>query len=117
MNPAELNTVISVAATVAFAVTAVLAVRSDKDLDLLAAAVLGLITAVGGGTIRDVIIDAPVFWGHDLWYVWVAVGASVVTFYGRKLLSERYVYSLMLYVDGFGAAGPVQSKLTCGPCP
>jgi len=104
MNGQELNTAISMAATVAFAVTAVLAVRSDKDLDLLAAAVLGLITAVGGGTIRDVIIDAPVFWGHDLWYVWVAVGASVATFYGRKLLSERYVYSLMLYVDGFGAA-------------
>ena len=104
MNVQELNTAISMAPTVAFAVTAVLAVRSDKDLDLLAAVVLGFITAVGGGTIRDVILDAPVFWGQDLSYVWVAVGASVATFYGRKLFSERYVFNLMLYVDGFGAA-------------
>jgi len=90
-------------AVVAFAVTAVLAVRVDKDIDLLAAAVLGIITAVGGGTIRDVIIDAPVFWAKDLSYVWVALGASVATFYGRKLLAGRYVFGLLLYVDGFGA--------------
>jgi len=37
MTAQELNTVVSMAAVVAFAVTAVLAVRVDKDLDLLAA--------------------------------------------------------------------------------
>lgn len=92
------------AADVSFAVTAVLAVRADKDFDLFAALVLGFITAVGGGTIRDVIIDAPVFWGKDLAYVWVALGASAAAFYGRKLFTERHIYSLMLYVDGLGAA-------------
>jgi uncharacterized membrane protein YeiH len=59
------------AATVAFAVTAVLAIESDKDIDLFGATALGLITAIGGGTIRDVVIDAPVFWAQDLSYVWV----------------------------------------------
>lgn len=99
-----LTKVISMAATVAFAVTAVLAIRKDSDLDLLGATVLGLITAIGGGTIRDVILDVPVFWAQDLSYIWVATGASVAAFYGRKLFAGRHVYSLMLYLDGFGVA-------------
>lgn len=99
-----LTKVIAMAATVAFAVTAVLAIRKDSDLDLLGATVLGLITAIGGGTIRDVILDVPVFWAQDLSYIWVATGASVAAFYGRKLFAGRHVYSLMLYLDGFGVA-------------
>ena len=95
---------LAMAATVAFAVTAVLAIKSDKEVDLFAATVLGLITAIGGGTIRDVILDAPVFWAADLSYIWVACVASVLAFYGRKFFSDRYVYAVMLYVDGFGAA-------------
>jgi uncharacterized membrane protein YeiH len=95
---------LSMAATVAFAVTAVLAITDDKDIDLFGAVVLGLITAIGGGTIRDLILDVPVFWSEDLSYIWVAVGASVAAFYGRRLFAERHLYGLMLYIDGFGAA-------------
>jgi len=104
MNWTVLTEVISMAATVAFAVTAVLAIRKDSDIDLLGATVLGLITAIGGGTIRDVILDVPVFWAQELSYIWVATGASVVAFYGRKLFAGRHLYSLMLYLDGFGVA-------------
>lgn len=95
---------LAMAATVAFAVTAVLAIRSDKDVDIFGATVLGLITAIGGGTVRDLILDVPVFWAADLSYIWVGGIASVLAFYGRKFFSDRYVYALMLYVDGFGAA-------------
>jgi uncharacterized membrane protein YeiH len=99
-----LNNVISMAATVAFAVTAVLPLRNANGVDILGATVLGLITAIGGGTVRDVILDVPVFWAQDLSYVWVATGASIAAFYGRRLFSTRYLYRLMLYLDGFGAA-------------
>lgn len=40
-------------------------VAARKRLDFIAAWFFALITAVGGGTIRDVMIDAPVFWMHD----------------------------------------------------
>jgi uncharacterized membrane protein YeiH len=99
-----LNEMLAMAATVAFAVTAVIAIRGDRDIDLFGAIVLGLITAIGGGTVRDVILDVPVFWATDLSYIWWAVGASVVAFYGRKLFAGRHLYRLMLYLDGFGAA-------------
>ena len=64
-----LNEMLAMAATVAFAVTAVIAIRGDRDIDLFGAIVLGLITAIGGGTIRDVILDVPVFWATDLSYI------------------------------------------------
>jgi len=104
MHWTVLTQTVSMAATVAFAVTAVLAIRKDSDIDLIGATVLGLITAIGGGTIRDVILDVPVFWAQELSYIWVATVASVAAFYGRKLFAGRHVYSLMLYLDGFGVA-------------
>ena len=51
---------LAMAGTVAFAVTAVLAV-SKQGIDLFGACVLGIITAIGGGTIRDLILDVPIF--------------------------------------------------------
>lgn len=95
---------VAMAATVAFAVTAVLAIRRENDIDIVGATTLGVLTAIGGGTIRDMMLDVPVFWASDLSYVWVATGASVAALYGRRLFSDRYLYSLMLYLDGFGAA-------------
>ncbi len=87
----------------AFAVTAVLAV-APTGIDLFSATVLGIITAVGGGTIRDLILNVPVFWATDLNYLWVAIGASLVTFYADSLFTRKEIYRLMLYVDGLGAA-------------
>lgn len=94
---------IGMAGTVAFAVTAVLTL-APKGIDLFAAAVLGIITAIGGGTVRDLILDVPVFWSTDLNYIWVALGSSVATFSAHSLFTRKEIYSLMLYIDGFGVA-------------
>jgi len=91
------------AGTVAFAVTAVLAL-APRGIDLFGAIVLGIITAIGGGTVRDLILGVPVFWSTDLNYIWIAIGASIATFSAHSLFSRKEIYSLMLYVDGFGAA-------------
>ena len=91
------------AGTVAFAVTAVLAV-APRGIDIFGVLVLGVITAIGGGTLRDVIIDAPVFWGADLMYIWVAVAASLAAFSAPSLFAKKEVYSVMLYLDALGVA-------------
>ncbi len=96
--------IIAMAATVAFSVTAVLAIQKDKPIDLVAAVIFGVITAVGGGTLRDIILEVPVFWSEDLSYIWVSIASSVAAFYGRKLFEKRRLYRVMLYVDGLGMA-------------
>lgn len=95
---------ISMAGTVAFAVTGVLAIRSESDIDIVGAIILGLITATGGGTLRDIILGVPAFWSEDLTYIWVATAASIAALYGRSFFSHRYLFGLMLYVDGLGVA-------------
>jgi uncharacterized membrane protein YeiH len=62
-----------------FAISGALA-AGRKHLDLLGVVVLGLVTAVGGGTIRDVLLDRhPIFWLADPSYVIVIVAASLIT--------------------------------------
>ena len=94
---------IGMAGIAAFAVTAVL-VLAPRGIDLFSAIVLGIITAVGGGTLRDLILGVPVFWSLDLNYLWVAIGASLVTFFAESLFTRKEIFRLMLYVDGFGAS-------------
>lgn len=94
---------LAMAGTVAFAVTAVLA-SSKQGIALFGACVLGIITAIGGGTIRDLILDVPVFWSSDLNYIWVGLAASLVTFVATPFFKRKFIHSLMLYIDGFGAS-------------
>ena len=49
--------VLELVGTVIFAISGVIAVASDR-LDWFGAIVVGVVTAIGGGTIRDVILDA-----------------------------------------------------------
>jgi uncharacterized membrane protein YeiH len=99
----SINYWVGMAGTVAFAVTAVLAV-APRGIDIFGVLVMGVITAIGGGTLRDVIIDAPVFWGADLMYIWVAVAASLAAFSANSLFTKKEVYTLMLYLDALGVA-------------
>ncbi len=94
---------IAMAGTVAFAVTAVLAVM-PRGIDPFGAVVMGIITAVGGGTVRDMILDVPVFWGSDVSYIWVALVASIAAYYGQQFVARKHVYDLMLYLDGAAVA-------------
>ncbi|RMG87119.1 MAG: trimeric intracellular cation channel family protein [Chloroflexi bacterium] len=62
-----------------FAITGTLAVR-HKKLDLFGVVVVAVVTAIGGGTLRDVLLGrTPVFWVKDAAYLVVAGSAAVVT--------------------------------------
>ena len=99
----QINFWIGMIATVAFAVTGVLAI-SDRGVDLFGVLVLGVITAIGGGTIRDMILDVPAFWSISQIYIWVALGACVLTFVAESFFTQPQIYRTMLYIDGLGAA-------------
>jgi uncharacterized membrane protein YeiH len=87
--------------TAVFASTGVLVVRR-RGLDVFGALVLGIVTALGGGTARDLMIQAPVFWIEDANYVWAALAGALAAFWMGPLL--RSTYSALLYLDALGAA-------------
>jgi len=89
--------------TAAFAVSGALA-ASRKRMDIFGFCVLALMPAVGGGTIRDIIIDrVPVFWVSDNRYVAVALIAALVVFFfpHRRPGSRRQV---LIWADALGLA-------------
>lgn len=62
-----------------FAVSGALA-AGRKSLDMLGVVVIALVTATGGGTIRDLLLDRhPVFWIADPLYVVVIIAAALLT--------------------------------------
>jgi uncharacterized membrane protein YeiH len=103
MNVNELSQLAALAGTVAFAATAVLAMAPLR-VDLFTALVMGLMTAIGGGTVRDLILREPVSWAHDLSYIWVSLLASTITFVAYRLISRRSILSVLLYLDALGIA-------------
>ena len=84
-----------------FALTGVLAVNR-RGLDIFGGVVLGTVTALGGGTIRDLVIAVPVFWLADPNYLLVAVATSVIAFFAAKRIASGY--QLLLYLDAMGVA-------------
>ena len=86
----------------AFAISGVLSAARQR-LDIFSIVVVGLLTAIGGGTLRDVILDVPVFWLTDLTAFWVALGASFATFLGIRLILKMPL-RLLSYLDAMGVA-------------
>jgi uncharacterized membrane protein YeiH len=83
-----------------FAVTGALAAARLKQ-DLVTFAFFAAVTGVGGGTLRDLLVGAPVFWVRDPTYVLVAVSAALAVF----LIGERsWRFRALLWLDALGLA-------------
>jgi uncharacterized membrane protein YeiH len=86
----------------AFAATGVMA-NKGKPLDVFAIVITGMIAALGGGTVRDVLLGIhPLLWIADQTYLWVALIASLATF----ALARKVVLPLkaLLIADACGLA-------------
>ena len=70
--------VVEVIGTVTFSISGVMA-AARASMDWLGAIVLASVVAIGGGTIRDLLIGhLPVSWVEDAWPVQVAIGTAIV---------------------------------------
>lgn len=72
-----------------------------KGFDLLGVAIIALVTAIGGGTLRDVLLDRhPIFWIADPSYLLVIlIGAALTVVYVRF---RRPPYRVLLIADALG---------------
>lgn len=86
--------------TAVFAVTGALVAR-EKQMDIFGVIVVALVTAIGGGTLRDMILGrTPVFWVNDPAYIIVGVGAAVLTI--PLALMNLFPRRPLLIADAFG---------------
>ncbi len=97
-----LLTVLDYASVLIFAVTGAL-VASRAQLDLVGFAFVACLTAVGGGTIRDLLLDRnPIFWIANPTYLAVGAGAALVIFFTAHLLESRM--RALIWLDSFALA-------------
>lgn len=71
--------------TLAFAISGI-RLAAQKDFDLFGAYVVGLVTAIGGGTIRDLCLGLTPFWMLDASYLFWSAVALVIVIVLRKYL-------------------------------
>lgn len=102
--------VLEIIGTVAFAITGVIT-AIEKKLDILGAIVLGSVTAVGGGILRDIILGyLPPSAFRDPVYTLTAIVTSVTVFIiayflGEKIKAHFDVYSQIINIfDSIGLA-------------
>jgi uncharacterized membrane protein YeiH len=86
----ELIYTLDILGTFAFAISGAL-VASDQKLDLFGVIIIAFVTAVGGGMLRDILIDAhPINWIGDLNYLWVILIAVISTFLFKSKILPLY---------------------------
>ena len=76
-------------AAIVFAVSGAL-VASRKGLDVMAFMWFAVITGVGGGTVRDLILNVPVFWVQNPVHVSACLVTAVVMHFVAPLVESRY---------------------------
>lgn len=103
MTPAVLTPLLDLldfAGVAVFALTgALVAARAQQTLVTMA--FFALLTGVGGGSVRDLLIDAPVFWVRDGWIAAVCLGVAALVW----ITPIRWWQGRLLdYADALGLA-------------
>lgn len=96
-----LSFVLEVIGTIACAISGI-RLAATKNFDWFGAYIVGLVTAIGGGTLRDLLLDIPVFWMHNWWYLGVTALSLLAVIVFRNLLVSK---DRMLFLfDSIGLA-------------
>ena len=83
-----------------FAISGAL-VAAERRLDFVTFIFFAVVTGVGGGTLRDLLIGAPVFWVGTNATLLICIGAAIgVWFLSRKVIADR----ALLWFDAIGLA-------------
>ena len=78
-------------------------VASRAQLDLVGFAFIACLTALGGGTIRDILLDRnPIFWIANPTYLAVGAGAALIVFFTAHLVESRM--RTLIWLDSFALA-------------
>lgn len=91
---------VDILGTVAFAISGVL-VAMEKRLDLFGVGIIALVTAIGGGTLRDMLIgNTPVTWTTTPLYMYIILGTVIVTILMQSRL--KYLRTSLFLFDTIG---------------
>lgn len=83
-----------------FALTGALAAARDRQ-DLITFWFFAVVTGIGGGTLRDLLIDAPVFWIGNATYLGIGLLAALAVWFAAPHLERA---KALIWLDALGLA-------------
>lgn len=88
-----LQYILELVGTFFFAISGALAIQDDHD-DLFGAGFLGFVTAIGGGTLRDIMLGSyPLVWIGDIYFLYAILGGVVMAYiFFNRLISLRRTF-------------------------
>jgi uncharacterized membrane protein YeiH len=93
---------IDILGTIAFAISGVL-LAINKRMDLFGILIIAFVTAVGGGTLRDILIgETPVSWMKDMTYTYVIIASAIFAVIFRSKID--YLRTSLFLFDTIGIA-------------
>ena len=92
--------IIDILGTIAFAISGVL-VALNKRMDAFGILIIAFVTAVGGGTLRDILIgETPVSWMKDMTFIYVVILSTIFAVAFRSKID--YLRKSLLLFDTIG---------------
>ena len=92
--------IIDILGTIAFAISGVL-IAFKKKMDLFGVFIIAFVTAVGGGTLRDLLIGStPVSWMKDILFTYVIIGSAIFAIIYRNKIN--YLRTSLFLFDTIG---------------
>lgn len=88
--------------TIVFAISGAIAARQHK-MDIFGMFILALVTGVGGGTLRDMLIGStPVFWmKQPIYLVMISIAVMITAIFRHQISSRRWQIGLLVF-DAIG---------------
>jgi uncharacterized membrane protein YeiH len=110
--------ILEIIGTVAFGASGLIA-AARKKLDMVGVVLLVLVTAFGGGTLRDILLDRhPFFWMTNEIWIWVLAALAIATQFFVKARNVELSAKAIDWPDAIGlgvfAASGTQIALTAG---
>src|SRR5690606_9564450 len=97
----NISLLIDILGTVAFAISGVLTAM-QKRMDIFGILIIAFVTAVGGGTLRDLLLNADIVWMQNMTYLYVIFFSAVFAVAFRKKLN--YLRRSLFLFDTVGIA-------------
>ncbi len=89
-----------------------------KQFDLFGVIIIAIVTGLGGGSLRDMLLDREVFWIRDQMFFMVSFGSAIAVFLAARLMTISHKFFLIPDAAGlatFAVAGTLVSLMVGTP--
>lgn len=85
---------------------------AKKEMDILGFLLIGTVTAIGGGTLRDLLLNVPVFWVQQPVYIYICFLSSIFAYFAASQIRLRRRWMLWLDAAGLAAFAAIGTQIS-----